>query len=350
MMNDVTPQYDYSLFDAEDDHPSVSLDGDFEGYLFDAESESDTEEEVIEVKCDSESTDYMKLYKQSTDFLRENKILISTITVTGYLGDLINLRLLIKYANLSPNGIVSIRLGSRRNKQEGEGKKKRIRSIIKYNMVSKYNGTDFDNQVTILMKPTNPDRNYLNIKLFKNGSVQLTGCKCMDDCHDVLARLTVILRKGRTVEIEGVKKRVSFVKNPDLIGIYRLKVGMINSNFKIPTKVNRAAFYAILKMYHGSKTVDKEIGFVDCKYHPSSHASVDIFYKYDENKQVSIYVFQTGAIIITGANTLQHIICAYKYIMNLLHKYEEKIKIIELDPKLVQIEYIKYMKLKHATI
>jgi TATA-box binding protein (TBP) (component of TFIID and TFIIIB) len=262
---------------------------------------------------------------------------------------MINLKLLIKYINLSVDGILSIRLGNRR-KKNNKINDKNIRSIIKYNTFNKYSGKDFDNQVTLLMHPINPDRNYLNIKLFQNGSVQLTGCKCMEDCHDVLGRLAIILKKGRIVEIDGIKKRISFVKNPDLIGIYKLKIGMINSNFKVDTKINRRELYNLLKLNHCSKTHDLDIGFVDCKYHPATHASVDIFYKYSEDKQVSIYVFKTGAIIITGASNLQHIISSYKYIMKILDKYSNNIKIIELDPKLVQKEYIKYIKMKHNMI
>ena len=46
---------------------------------------------------------------------------------------------------------------------------------------------------------------------------------------------------------------------------------------------------------------------------------------YIEEKEISIFIFQKGNIIITGARTKSHIISAYKYINNILITHYEDI-------------------------
>ncbi len=56
------------------------------------------------------------------------------------------------------------------------------------------------------MKPTNnPTRNYINIKVFKNGSLQITGCKDIDDFYNVFETLIRILKRGCDVKIDNGK-------------------------------------------------------------------------------------------------------------------------------------------------
>jgi len=59
------------------------------------------------------------------------------------------------------------------------------------------------------MKPTNnPIRNYINIKVFKNGSLQITGCKDMEDFNNVINTLIRVLKRGK--DIKQGKKNNSF--------------------------------------------------------------------------------------------------------------------------------------------
>lgn len=200
------------------------------------------------------------------------------------------------------------------------------------------------------MKPTNnPDRNYINIKVFKNGSLQMTGCKDMDDFNNVAHTLIKLLIEGKEVKKGKITKHLKFITNPETIGLFDTKIRMINSNFSLNYKIDRKRLSQLLIENHGKYTKDTELGFVEHKYSSnSSHSCVNIKFKYDETKKPSIFVFQTGAIIITGAKNLQHIIASYNFIQKILAKYKEKIMIVELDQMAVRAEIAKYFKERKA--
>jgi len=166
------------------------------------------------------------------------------------------------------------------------------------------------------MKPTNnPSRNPINMKVFKNGSLQMTGCKDMEDFFNVTNNLIKILIKGR--KIDG--KRIRFVNQKELF-IRSVKIRMINSNFRLNYKIDRDNLATNLRKYHGKNPIDTEIGYVDYKYDPNGdHSCVNIKFNYEDNI-TSIFVFQTGAVIITGAKNLHHIVMAYKFIKKILKK------------------------------
>jgi len=121
---------------------------------------------------------------------------------------------------------------------------------------------------------------------------------------------------------------------------------MINSNFKLQFKLDCEELFRILKAHHKPKTKDTAIGHVDCTYNPSRHACVNIKFPYSEDQEISIFVFHTGSIIITGGKNLQHIISAYKFIINIIDVYKDSVKITELDPIEVNKLLKKFIKKK----
>jgi len=213
------------------------------------------------------------------------------------------------------------------------------------------------------MKPTNnPLRNYINIKVFKNGSLQMTGCKDLEDFYNVTTTLIKILKRGADVQIDNVQKdniqiynvqddnmleHLDFIECSTSIGIYDVKIRMINSNFKLDYKVDRKKLARILKKSHRLGCKDTDIGYVECKYQPNGgHSCVNIKYEYDKENKPSIFVFQTGAIIITGAKNLNHIIMAYHFVHKILEKYYNEIKIVELNFDKVQKVLAKFFRMK----
>ncbi|MEM3062341.1 MAG: hypothetical protein QW303_02175 [Nitrososphaerota archaeon] len=288
---------------------------------------------------ENDTKNLVRSYKEARKFLQEHRILISTITLDCKLHTLIDIDSFARNVVLREDGIVSVKFGNRKNPAVN-------RTIVFLKNKKKPSSKNFYNQVTILMKPTNnPDRNYINIKVFKNGSLQVTGCKDMDDFVNVVTRLIDILRTGRDLEKRGKKVHIHFVSNPRKIGIYDVKIRMINSDFKLDYKIDRKKLAKLLKKYHNVGTRDQEIGYVECKYEPAGgHSCVNIKYQCDEKNKTSIFVFQTGAIIITGAKNLQHIIMAYQFINKILNKYYHQIRIVELNPSLVRNEICKFLK------
>lgn len=308
---------------------------------------SKKKENISEVMLDTfiEDSVTMESYEEAKKFLKDKKISISTITLDCKLKGpnkkdtvVIDVDTFAKNVTLNEEGIVSVKFGNRKDPATN-------RTIVIIKAKKKPSIKNFYNQVTILMKPTNnPDRNYINIKVFKNGSLQMTGCKDMEDFFNVTNTLIDILLAGKRIN----KNHVDFI-NQDSIRIQDIKIRMINSNFRLDYKVDRKKLAKLLKKYHHKNTKETEIGYVECKYEPTGgHSCVNIKYQYDEDNKPSIFVFQTGAIIITGAKNLHHIIMAYKFIHTILNKYYDEIRIIDLDQKAVQKEIAKFFAMKQA--
>lgn len=303
---------------------------------------TETDFEISKVQTNQISRDVIKSFVDAKHFLETHNITISTITLDCKLHTLIDVDKFAKNVILREDEIVSVKYGNRKDPATN-------RTIVIIKAKKKPSIKNFYNQVTILMKPTNnPDRNYINIKVFKNGSLQMTGCKDMDDFNNVTNTLIKILKRGRDIKNKkGNIIHVDFIDSPDEIGIFDAKIRMINSNFKLDYKVDRKKLAKLLKKNHGKYTKDTEIGHVEFKYKPNGgHSCVNIKYKYDDISKPSIFVFQTGAIIITGAKNLHHIIKAYQYIQKILSKYYNLIKIVELDYKKVKAEISNFLKNK----
>jgi len=204
----------------------------------------------------------------------------------------------------------------------------------------------FFNQVTVYIK-LSTDR-YINVKIFKNGSLQMTGIKKTVECNIIINKLlNEILNPINSDTIvpypEGTMLP-DFMQTPETpntmlhfmemtpvttpvmpVSIANLKVTdfnirMINSNCKVPFKINRDILFQLLKK-------DK----VKCRYDPNSHACVNIRHDINSNDKVSIFVFQSGSIIITGGKTIVDINKGYHYIMEIISKHYEYIKKKDLD-------------------
>jgi TATA-box binding protein (TBP) (component of TFIID and TFIIIB) len=312
--------------------------------IIDSISDNDVIDKTTEndnIECVNKINDkVINSFNEAKQFLKDHNITISTITLDCKLHTLIDVDKFSQNVELKEDEIVSVKFGDRKNPATN-------RTIVVLKTKKKPSTKNFYNQVTILMKPmNNPSRNYINIKVFKNGSLQMTGCKDMDDFNNVTMTLIKILKRGRDIKNKkGKIVHMDFINNPKEIGIYDTKVRMINSNFKLNYKVDRKKLAKLLKKNHDQGTIDKEIGYVECKYAPTSgHSCVNIKYRYDEKNKPSIFVFQTGAIIITGAKNFTQIIMAYHFIHKILNKYYNEIRIIDLDHKAVQAEIAKFFR------
>lgn len=236
--------------------------------------------------------------------LLPDNVTISTMSCTCKMGTKIILENIDKYMKLEDHDVITVKyLNNIRSLDPKKLKKK------------KESSKNFFNQLTLEVRPCEEKK--INIKLFKNGSVQMTGCKSIEDINSALERLIkkISIVKAKIEENKIIEKK--FVEDAKGISITDFKIDMINSNFQLSYMVNREALYKIL--------VEKQI---ECRYEPCIHACVNIKYKPDEDKEkkVSIFVFQSGNIIITGAKNHVHILRAYKYINTILAEHKTEIQ------------------------
>jgi TATA-box binding protein (TBP) (component of TFIID and TFIIIB) len=184
--------------------------------------------------------------------------------------------------------------------------KKKVKKIKK-------NKKSFFNQVTLCVMVESKKEKPVNLKLFSNGSMQMTGCKTIDNALDTLEKMFSELRKVKGVLDKNSLKIVDkpFCDNIEFLnygGIKNIRVEMIVSKFTYPCKINRPLLFELLQIEH-----------IECKYDPELHASVDLKILFDE-KKISVFIFEKGSIVITGARNCKQVEHAYNFINTFLLK------------------------------
>jgi TATA-box binding protein (TBP) (component of TFIID and TFIIIB) len=160
--------------------------------------------------------------------------------------------------------------------------------VFEWKIKKSKRGRDFYNSVSLGYKDSYSNK---AVKLSINGSVHVTGCADIIDCQRVCAQLQVVLR--------------IILARPDLsISFSSFKIVMINTNFWIQSRLN---------LYSVQRELDA-LDF-DVSYDPGSYVAVKAKFKpFEGSKRITANIFSSGAIIITGAETLKEISAAYKTI------------------------------------
>jgi len=234
-------------------------------------------------------------------------IIISTMTIICKSKVIFNVKNIGYFLELRKDVIFCVNYGqytdTKSNRTLNNIKKKR-------NIKNKKDKKNFYNQVSIVV--FSDEGKKINIKLFSNGSIHMTGCKDIVNSISALKNLFIQLKKIKAI-YDPINNKIvekSFVENSenlDVSKIYNFKIVMINSNFNIGFNIDRDKLYDLITIKN----------IAECSYDPIIHACVNI--KYDcDNKTVSIFVFESGSIIITGANNGKHILDAYNFINKLL--------------------------------
>lgn len=257
--------------------------------------------------------EHIDIYALDISKLPDN-VTISTMSATCSLGVDVDLAEIYNYMSLNKKYITTIKYKGEIRSLEKQSKRKRKKNV-----------KSFQNQLTVEIRPDLeklPD-NKISIKIFKNGSIQMSGVKSLLACNLALNKLVDSLCKEYGIPINGKMKDIKFISEKSKIKVKGYKVDMINSNFNINYEVNRENLYNIL--------LKKKI---ECRYEPSIHACVNIkFRPTGSPKNISIFVFQSGHIIITGAKNINSIAESYEYITNLLELHKpniEKSKIADI--------------------
>lgn len=250
-----------------------------------------------------------------------NGLKISTMTLTCKIPVKFNVLRIARYFPLSLSFVHSITFGN-----NGEIDRKIVQTKSKRKKKKNTGKRNFYNQVTLV---ASVEQYKINIKLFKNGSIQMTGCKMISAAVYALEKLFNILKMPAHIndKIDDNKRYAEPYIFLNLVDIYAFKIAMINSDFDIGFNINREKLFDKL-------TKDK----YDCTFDPSRHAGVNIHYKNSDKtldasgkEHVStILVFDKGKIIITGARNYRQIMECFKFINTYLLENYNKIMRIEI--------------------
>jgi TATA-box binding protein (TBP) (component of TFIID and TFIIIB) len=147
----------------------------------------------------------------------------------------------------------------------------------------------FYNQVTIEYRDGTSKK---SIKIFPNGTVHVTGCSDIDDCHKVMHQIQCVLQKLVNVNIR----------------IGNFQIFMINTNFSMNYTLNLQTVINILRTKGYNISFNPEVySAVKVKFQPDPHM-----------KQITASIFSSGCILITGAVNLKEITASYSILVNCL--------------------------------
>lgn len=233
--------------------------------------------------------------------------------------------------------------------------------------------------------------NKLNVKYFQNGSLQITGCKDINNINDLILFLVNIIKTNRDnvmvesenndnllkllqkykinelkqicqdYSIESYKKKKNelidiLILNKDFIKKYttkpiyninniddydiknsQIRISMINSSYSIEYEMNENINQLTLdrqKLFAYLKSTK-----INCYYDNTQHQGVKINFMYNNNrngicnckescilkknkerncKKITILIFQSGKIVITGSNDIKQNELCYDYLNNII--------------------------------
>ena len=261
---------------------------------------------------------------------------ISTITCTASIGAEVDLAILYEHLNITSTpekGITYVEFGEKKNDTMFKGFTKK--SLI--NRRRSKPTKRFDNQLTIVYRIT--DIWMVNIKVFRNGNIQMTGVKDPDLGSQVVDILIDIVKNIYTEKNRDVISDITLLKNQ------KYKICLINTDFKVGFEIKRDNLFKLI--VNDYKNI--------CSYEPCIYPGVKIPYFWNsENsnkdgicnctekcqflkksgdghgdcncKKITVAVFMSGACIITGGQMKCQIEECYKFINNILYNNIDKIE------------------------
>jgi len=277
---------------------------------------------MIKNISNSEMVDYLNVKEIEIDNLPSG-VSISTMSASTKLATEINILNIEKFLQLNTDDVLTVKMNDEKIRTliPVKKKNKREKSLSKPKKAVNH----FYNQITIVMRINSGtyidlyEEPTINLKLFRNGAIQMSGCKTIKNINIVLNKLLIKLKevKAKIEDNKIVEKK--YVEDINKLSIIHFQINMINSNYKVNMQIDRAKLYNLL--------LKKKI---KSSFEPCIRACVIIKFCPDaavnpEGKEISIFVFQKGNIIITGARKREHILSAYKYMNNILVTHSDEI-------------------------
>lgn len=266
---------------------------------------------------------------------------VSTITCNGSISTTVSLEHFFHHAPFLPataagtgeRGILCIQFGQTRIR--GTHPKRKVVAVASEERNA------FDNQVTSVfnLPPlTEGEAYHPNVKLFRNGNVQMTGIRRPEDGQHVLELLADIIRDiARSCPpVDGEEWILPDADAMDKVLAREFRISMINSNFGVNYPVRRKALQRVLTgpPYSMSCSFEGPYPGVKLQYFWNSRndpakQGICRCHKPCEGKgrgsgegqckKVTVSVFESGNALITGANAFDQVDDAYRFIHHVFH-------------------------------
>lgn len=203
----------------------------------------------------------------------------------------------------------------------------------------------FPNNVTVLVRSPMRTGKVVNIKIFRQGSISMTGCKVKEDGIAATKILEKFLAKHPALFGTGSEAKTK----AKAFRITDFEVTMINSNYSLGFTIDRERLYNILCEHYPDFSVS---------YEPAIYSGVKIGFYYNDTKpdgkqdgvcvcprvckgkgtghgignckRVTVSVFQSGNVINTGGRSMKQTVAAYEYVNEIIRKYANEIVLISI--------------------
>jgi hypothetical protein len=256
---------------------------------------------------------------------------VSTITANGSVGADVRINVFFEHAAVvmkGAPGIVWLQYGTER--ERGEYPKKRKVGVRR----------KFGDQVSFYMWLATGHT--AHVKLFENGNLHMTGLRRVEEGHAIQQSVAAEIRRI------AAENDVHVLVDPDAAGLGasdQFVIRMINCDFSIPFHVRRRELHQLLSVdpyntvcmfqpgtypgvkleYYWSSAVDsKRDGVCRCtklRVHRrrvtamTNHPHPDVECNC---KKVTVAVFESGRVLITGANDFNQVDEAYAFITSVM--------------------------------
>lgn len=267
----------------------------------------------------------------TTPNLSITPVRISTMVTTCHVGTLINLDALFDQIPILPYW--DLNDGVLKMEYKATVKGTSWKDILQ--KPEKKAKTFFFNQATLVLRQEVAPLQWkeINVKLFRNGGIQMTGVRTEKMSQDAIEWLV------SHIQARCTKAPVFETETR----IHKMQIQLVNTDFSIGAKIRRDALYKLLsEKYH-----------LTVSYEPSIYQGVKTKYFYNavrpdhcppglcpcdklckgtgdgtaigECKKITISPFQTGQIIITGARTMHQIQEAYEFMKTVFEIHADEI-------------------------
>jgi TATA-box binding protein (TBP) (component of TFIID and TFIIIB) len=265
-------------------------------------------------KCDTTWSYFDKILNTSCLGKTENNVVytslnISTMTLCFKFNQSINLQLLKQ--KLPESLTVKYNPGSKKSK------------------VPKKKGTDsfynsFDIKLTIIDHKKGVYSN-ISIFIFPNGKGKAAGIKTIDTIHLLIDEL-----------IELVNYVPGSTENPETLGIENTKIQMICSDFKIKPVKEDSDGWCIKQEELKNILVKQGLSatFSALSRYPGINLKIESIV--DEGKQISLLIFRSGSIIITGGKNAKDIANCYEFITKLIINHSKTLFYYDINEEIKQ--------------
>lgn len=283
---------------------------------------------------------------------------ISTATITCKINVLFDVENIAYYFNDFDDVLIDKKYGNRsglnlvnsKKIKQSKKKKKKVKKDF-FNQVSLIFSTPMLMGMDMEKLSSKEKEKTINVKLFINGSIQMTGCKhlsnikkCLEILFEKIKKTKAVLNDNLKFEKKKFLKRVEdldleninftydlskYKEEPythlNISNVYMFEIHMINTNFNIGFQIKRDVLRELLISNGFDATLD-----------PNVHACVNIKLNIPNlNKTISIFVFESGSITIAGSDSCEQILYTYNFINKFILTNYKKLLSKQITPKIL---------------